>query len=66
MEEITEEPAVSEDAVKAYLASPAGAELLQGILSQMLAAQAPAPKPARKSRAKSASEALFPATEAAA
>lgn len=48
VEEVTEEPAIFEDVVKAYLASPAGAELLQGILAQMLATQAPAPKPARK------------------
>ncbi|MBB5077959.1 DUF3987 domain-containing protein [Nonomuraea endophytica] len=74
-EEVTEEAAVSEDAVKAYLASPAGAELLQGILAQMLAVQAPQvpqeaptakPKTTRRSRAKSAPEALFPAAEVAA
>jgi hypothetical protein len=62
VEEVTEEPTVSEDAVKAYLASPAGAELLQGILAQMLAAQAPtapAPKPVRKGRTQATPEALF-------
>ncbi|MFI6292687.1 DUF3987 domain-containing protein [Nonomuraea sp. NPDC050790] len=73
VEEVTEEPAVSEDAVKAYLASPAGAELLQGILAQMLAtqvpavsAEAPAPKPARKPRSQATPEALFQAPEMAA
>jgi hypothetical protein len=69
VEQVTEEPAVSEDAVKAYLASPAGAELLQGILAQMLAAQAstaPAPKPVRKGRTQATPEALFQAPDIAA
>ncbi|NRQ38269.1 hypothetical protein HII36_41530 [Nonomuraea sp. NN258] len=75
-EQAIEEPAVSEDAVRAFLSSPAGAEMLQDILKSMMAAQAiaNAPEPAatvkaktpRRTRAKGNAETLFPAPEAAA
>jgi hypothetical protein len=76
VEEVTEEPAVSEEAVKAFLSSPAGAEMLQEILMGMMAKQAAAATPQqatvtkakapRRSRAKATPEALFQAPEVAA
>ncbi|GAA3154476.1 DUF3987 domain-containing protein [Nonomuraea roseoviolacea] len=75
VEEVTEEPTVSEEAVKAFLSSPAGAEMLQEILMSMMAKQsvrapqasaAPKAKAPRRSRAKSTPEALFQAPEVAA
>ncbi|MEU4233382.1 hypothetical protein AB0F17_54635 [Nonomuraea sp. NPDC026600] len=72
----TEESTVSEEAVKAFLSSPAGAEMLQEILMSMMAKQAAASAPQmgaatkakapRRSRAKSNAEALFQAPEVAA
>ncbi|MET9249703.1 hypothetical protein [Nonomuraea sp. NPDC003709] len=72
----TEEPTVSEEAVKAFLSSPAGAEMLQEILMSMMAKQAAASAPQtatvtkakapRRSRAKGNAEALFQAPEVAA
>jgi hypothetical protein len=56
VEQATAEPAVSKDAVMAYLSSPEGAELLQGILAGMMASapqsapEAPATKQAPKVR----------------
>ncbi|MEV3983593.1 DUF3987 domain-containing protein [Nonomuraea sp. NPDC049758] len=74
VEETTEEPAVSEEAVKAFLSSPAGADMLQEILMSMMAKQAAASLPqaatvtkaSRRSRAKGTPEALFQAPEVAA
>ncbi|NRQ30516.1 hypothetical protein HII36_01475 [Nonomuraea sp. NN258] len=46
-----EEPAaetVTESAVRAFLTTPAGTEMLQEILSAMMAAQAPTPAPAKR------------------
>lgn len=71
---VTEEPTVSEEAVKAFLSSPAGAEMLQEILMSMMAKQAAASasqtatvtKAPRRSRAKGNAEALFHAPEIAA
>ncbi|GAA3191824.1 YfjI family protein [Nonomuraea roseoviolacea] len=71
-----EEPTVSEEAVKAFLSSPAGAEMLQEIVMSMMAKQAAAATPEagtaskarapRRGRAKSSAEALFQAPEVAA
>ncbi|GAA3171470.1 YfjI family protein [Nonomuraea roseoviolacea] len=76
MEQAAEEPAVSEGAVRAFLSSPAGAEMLQEILKGMMAGQAAASVPQedkaakvktpRRSRAKSDAATLFPTPEVAA
>ncbi|MEV0615026.1 hypothetical protein AB0I81_16995 [Nonomuraea sp. NPDC050404] len=76
VEQATEEPAVSPEAVKAFLSSEAGAEMLQEILMSMMAKQAAASLPQagtatkaktpRRSRAKSTPDALFQAPEVAA
>ncbi|MFD1547178.1 DUF3987 domain-containing protein [Nonomuraea guangzhouensis] len=76
VEQVTEEPAVSSEAVKAFLSSEAGAEMLQEILMSMMAKQAAASTPQtatvtkakapRRSRAKGNAEALFQAPEIAA
>ncbi|MFI7439691.1 hypothetical protein [Nonomuraea indica] len=73
MTETPAEPAVSEEAVRAFLSSPAGAEMLEEILMSMMAKQAAAPpaadptteaKTPRRSLAKSTdTEALFQAPE---
>ncbi|MET9244483.1 recombinase family protein [Nonomuraea sp. NPDC003709] len=70
------EPAVSPEAVRAFLSSPAGAEMLQEILKGMMASQVPASVPQevtaakakapRRSRAKGTAEASFQAPEVAA
>ncbi|MFI6174993.1 DUF3987 domain-containing protein [Nonomuraea sp. NPDC051191] len=57
VEQVPADPAVTESAVRAFLTTPAGTEMLQEILASMMAAQAPTPaptkRPARASRSRS-------------